>query len=90
MSDTIKLADKSNSSLHWTPEEMLEQALKDIRTGKAPKPNKAVLVLSKFQDGNSMSSPDYYDGYYAGTNDLEANGLIATMLPLRVKTMIGG
>ena len=74
-SKTIRLADKSESALHWTIDDMLADA---IRT-KGPegfKPNKAVLVMAEFNpsiDGNDSITMQILN---AGCNDLELNGLL--------------
>jgi hypothetical protein len=56
MGKIVSLAEKSGSALHWSPEEMLEKALDDVRGGQR-KANKAIVVFLDDTEGR------YHIGY---------------------------
>ena len=89
MSKTIKLADVSESSLHWSPKQMLEKILEDFESGETKEPNKAIVILCNFHNNSDANDDEIFlDGYYAGTNDLEANGILSILQTLRAHRIV--
>lgn len=54
MGELLKLAEASGDSRHWTIEQMLEDALADIKSGKAKGTRAILLVLNDEGDSYDL------------------------------------
>ena len=57
----IKLADKSDSGMHWQPEDVLVEALERVRNGEWAGRRK-IIVLSIFDEDNSLLVSELQSG----------------------------
>ena len=61
MSGVISMADKTNSSMHWSPEDVLVESLKRVREGDW-KGRKKILVLSIEDDDGTFLISELQSG----------------------------